>query len=202
MQKKILYASNNPSKQLEVGKYLSTQGYQVVSPKQLGLDFDVAEDAKTLKENSLIKAKAYFGKTNLPILADDSGLEIDALNGEPGARTKRWKGHIVDDHELIAYLLERMQNIPDNKRTAQFHTVLTYLTPEGQINYFEGILKGRIQKEANWNVYFPNFPFYTVLYIPEWKMLLGEAKLQPAALQAKMLTHREIALRKLVEFLK
>jgi XTP/dITP diphosphohydrolase len=130
---KLLVGTRNPGKQAEIGRvlgYLSrSRGVELdlVFPEDLGLD-DVPEHGATFEENSIDKARAYFDLTGLPALADDGGLEIDALGGEPGVHSRRWLGRPAEDEELIAYALGRLSGFegPDARR-ACLRTCLTYV---------------------------------------------------------------------------
>lgn len=122
MSKEVLYATNNPGKVIEISKLLNHYGIKVVSPKDLGIDLDVSETGNSLEENSSLKAKAYLLESNGRIvLSDDTGLEIDALNGEPGIHVRRWRDGKtkMTDEEIIQYCLQKMHGIPQEQRGAQ-----------------------------------------------------------------------------------
>jgi len=200
--KTLLYATTNPGKVMEVGKYLQSYGIPLVSPPQLGLTMEVEETGQTLEENAMLKVRAYLERApDMVVLGDDTGVEIDALSGEPGIHVRRWKDHTtrLSDQEVINYCLERLHNVPSGQRGAQFRTVLALATPDGPIEYFAGILRGIIATDpAPLNI--PGFPFETLFYVPEWGQLLGavhdltiEEKLRPG-----YLTHRECALQQAI----
>ena len=130
---RVLYATTNPGKLFEVGKFLNPFGIELLGPKDLGLSIDVSEEGNTLEENALLKARAYIDEgIEYPVLADDTGVEIDALGGEPGIHVRRWKDGKtrMSDQEIIDYCIMRMQGIPRGKRTAQFRTVIAVGIPE------------------------------------------------------------------------
>jgi len=129
---KILVATSNPSK-LSMFRYI-LKGYKVIDRKSLGLEnVRVEETGKNAKENALLKARYFCGKTGLVTLADDAGIEIDALNGEPGYQSKRWGGRFsedVDDDEWLNYFLKRMENVPMEKRTGKYRACWAVATPD------------------------------------------------------------------------
>ena len=204
MSYELLYATNNPGKIIEVFKLLEHNGIKVVSPKDLGIDLDVPETGNTLEENATLKAKSFLEVSNGRIvLSDDTGLEIDSLNGEPGIHVRRWKdGQTrLTDEEVIDYCMERMDEIPKEKRGAQFRTVLVLATPDGKIETFDGVLRGTIlEKPADIRV--EGFPFESLFYIPEWNMLLGQVHQLKAEEKEGRLNHRERALQKAIQRVK
>ena len=108
--KKLLIATTNPGKLAELSRFLSDIPITLVSLKDVGITDTIEEIGKTFEENAILKAKYYFQKSGLPTLADDGGAEIDALNGEPGVKTRRWIHGDRDstDNELVAYTLKRL----------------------------------------------------------------------------------------------
>ena len=164
--KTILYATTNPGKIFEVDRLLKAYGIKTVSPKDLGLDIEVEEAGSTLEENSAIKVKAYFkAAENYAVMADDTGLEIEALNGEPGIHVRRWRDGKtrMTDQEAIDYCLYKMKNIPKGKRNARFRTVIT-LASGSEIKTFDGILEGEIlQKPIPLRI--EGVPFESLFYI-------------------------------------
>lgn len=200
MSHELLYATNNPGKMIEVSKLLEHNGIKVVSPKDLGIDLDVPETGNTLKQNAIAKAKAFLELSGGRIvLADDTGLEIDSLNGEPGIYVRRWKdGQTrLTDEEVIDYCMERMSGIPKEERRAQFRTVLVLATPDGEVEVFEGVLRGEILEHPA-DIRIEGFPFESLFYIPEWNMLLGEVHQLKAEEKEGRLNHREKALEKAI----
>lgn len=142
---KIVLASNNAHKVEEISKILSTLGMEVVPQKELGISIEPDENGQTFEENSYIKAKAIMDACGLPTIADDSGLMVDALNGEPGVHTARFGGENVrTDRERYEYLLRRMEGIPQEQRGAKFVTVITLLFPDGRKVVAQGECPGRI----------------------------------------------------------
>lgn len=196
----LLYATTNPGKLREVSKYLATYGIGLVSPTQAGVVIEVEETGYTLEENALLKAQAYLQRvSNMVVMADDTGVEIDALHGEPGIHVRRWKDQRtpLSDQAVIDYCLERLRGIPKAQRGAQFRTVIALAMPDRSIDLFDGILRGEIA-ETPAPLRIPGFPFETLFYVPEWSRLLGEV--HDLSLEEKVqrgyLTHRERAVQK------
>ena len=146
---KFVLASNNAHKLEEISKILNTLGIEVVTQKEMGVFVDPEENGTTFEENSYIKAKAVLDACGLPTLADDSGLMVDALNGEPGVHTARYGGESVrTDRERYEYLLKNMEGIPEEQRGAKFVTVITLLLPDGRKIVAKGECPGRILFKA------------------------------------------------------
>jgi len=115
---KVLVASGNPGKILQWKKLFSESSIEVVFPKDLGISLDVVEDGKTPSENALKKARAYYNETGIASIGDDSGIEFDFLEGEPGVKARRWMGRFPDsvsDEEWLSYLLSRMEGVSGKK---------------------------------------------------------------------------------------
>ena len=146
---KLVLASNNAHKLEEISKILAALGMEVVPQKELGITIEPDENGQTFEENSYIKAKAIMDACGLPTIADDSGLMVDALNGEPGVHTARFGGDAVrTDRERYEYLLRRMEGIPREQRGAKFVTVITLLFPDGRKIVARGECPGRILFKA------------------------------------------------------
>jgi len=204
MTKKLFYATNNPGKKFEISRYLNYNGIMVTSPEELGINIDIPETGNSLEENAILKVKGYQDLiTDKLILADDTGLEIDSLHGEPGIHVRRWKDHQnkMTDQEIIEYCIEKMKDIPKEKRGAQFRTVIALGKLDGNIEIFEGTLKGYIlEKPSTQRV--EGFPFESLFFIPEWDLLLGEARQLPVEQKQHLLNHRAIAIKKAIPRIK
>lgn len=159
--KKILFASFNKHKLAEVGAILSDL-CQVSSPSSVGYDTEPVEDAPTLEGNALIKARALYSHSRVPCLADDTGLEVEALNGAPGVRSARYAGEDHNDKANRAKLLSQLSAINCSRR-ARFRTVLAYIDEEGKEYLFEGRVEGHIAQEERGNGGFG----YDAVFIPE-----------------------------------
>ena len=196
----LLYATTNPGKLMEVSKYLAPSRIELVSPIQVGVTIDVEETGHTLEENAALKASVYLKcLPHMLVMADDTGIEIDALAGEPGIHVRRWQDKTtpMSDHAIIDYCLARLRGVPKPLRGAQFRTVIALGIPGGAVELFDGILRGEIV-ETPAPLKYPGFPFETLFYVPEWSKLLGDVHELPV--EEKMhqgyLTHRERAVQK------
>ena len=189
-RKTIVFASGNKGKIKEVSKILNN--CNVVSYKDFGLDFDIEETGTTFYENALIKAKTVCEKINLPVLADDSGLCVEALNGEPGIYSARYSKEEDDEHN-IALLLKNLEGVEDRK--AKFVCCMVMYYPDGKTVSATGEMYGKILREkegAN------GFGYDCVFYSDELKKSLGLASDE----EKNGCSHRSKALRLLVENLK
>jgi XTP/dITP diphosphohydrolase len=198
----IVYATTNPGKLEEVKNFLTPHGINIKGLSDFNIKTEVEESGATLEENASIKALAY--QKLLPegtiVVADDTGIEIDALSGEPGIKVRRWKGYSMKDEEIITYCMERMKEVPVAKRGAQFRTVLAVAKDAEPVTYFDGILRGEILTTPKAERR-EGMPFWPMFYIPELKMTLGEFHRAPMEFQLKYPTHREAAALKVLPYL-
>jgi len=141
---KLLLATNNKGKLEELRAMLGNVPFELLSPDQLGLMLDVDEYCKTYASNAIIKAKAFAKASGLLTLADDSGLEVDALGGAPGVLSARYAGPSASDAERIDHLLNKLSDIPEDKRTARFICVIAIVSPSGSVRLCSGSCRGRI----------------------------------------------------------
>ncbi len=141
---KIIAATKNKNKLREFGEIL--KGFEIVSQEDAGIDIDVEETGTTFEENSLLKAKAIYDMTGIPAIADDSGLCVDALGGEPGVYSARYGGEGYDDKGRVSLLLKNMENIPDDKRSARFVCAITLVDEKGVLTA-RGECEGKIGYE-------------------------------------------------------
>lgn len=197
---KIVFATTNPGKFAQVEKIFAHHDIKLMSPSDFGIKLEVEETGKTLEENALLKAEAYekLLPPNTIVIGDDTGIEIDALGGEPGIRVRRWKGYKMTDEEIIEYCLERMKDVPVGERGAQFRTVLAVAQYDSPIQYFDGVLRGEILDQPQ-SLRSEGMPFWPIFYIPKLKMSLGEFHAMPIDFQLAHPTHRELAV---LQFLK
>ena len=147
----IVFASNNQGKVREVRAMLEGSDIRIHSLADLELHIDVVEDGHSFIENALIKASTIAGLLKRPVLADDSGLEVDALGGAPGVYSARYGGPGLKDEERLQLLLDEMKDVPDAKRTARFVCVMALVDPDGTNLTARGTVEGSIIREAQGN---------------------------------------------------
>jgi XTP/dITP diphosphohydrolase len=172
---KLLIATHNPGKVKEYQALLTGLPLELTYPAQKGLDIEVAETGGSFAKNASLKATAYAKASGLLTLADDSGLEVDALGGEPGIRSARYAGRGASDEERYRLLLEKLQGVPWEKRTARFCCVIAVATPEGQIYTTEGSCEGIIAFAPKGE---HGFGYDPVFYFPEYGMTMAELPLE------------------------
>lgn len=144
---KVILASRNEGKLREMRIILSKYGMDVVSRDDAGIPaFEVEETGTTFEENSYLKAKAIMEASGCPTIADDSGLVVDALGGEPGVYSARYAGEGCTDDDNNELLLRRMESVPDGERSARFASVITMLFPDGRKLVAKGTVEGRIDR--------------------------------------------------------
>ena len=144
---KICAATGNAGKLRELRRILEAQGHEVVSQKQLGITIEPEETGTTFEENSRIKAVAVMQACGLPAVADDSGLMVDALNGEPGVYSARYMGEKTSYEIKNWNLIHRLDGVPEKKRTARFVCVIAAVLPDGRTLTAEGTMEGVIAHE-------------------------------------------------------
>jgi XTP/dITP diphosphohydrolase len=144
MSTTLLVATTNPGKAEEYRAMLAALPYRLATLREAGVTQEVDETADTIFENAVLKARGYARLSGLLTLADDSGLEVDALDGEPGVRSARYAGPGATDEQRNALVLSRMQGIPDHHRTARFRCVIAVATPEGRVETSEGVCEGNV----------------------------------------------------------
>ena len=147
---RFIIATNNSKKLVELERILAPLGIDAVSPKEAGISLnDVEENGATFLENSFIKAEAACSKTGLPAIADDSGICVDALGGEPGIYSARFGGEGADDNDKNNLILERLKNTEDKDRTAHYTCAITCVFPDGNKIQVEGKCFGKIAYAAD-----------------------------------------------------
>ena len=189
MEKKIIFATGNENKMKEIRMILADLGMPILSMKEAGIDVDVVEDGTTFEENALIKATEIAKLTeNSIVLADDSGLEIDYLNKEPGIYSARYAGVDTSYDIKNHLLLDRLQGVPDEKRTARFVCAIAAAFPDGSTEVVRGVVEGVIGHEiAGEN----GFGYDPIFYLPEYGCTTAE--LSPE--KKNEVSHRGEALR-------
>ncbi len=141
---RIVIASNNAGKLREIRDILQPLGFTVVSQREAGISIEVEESGETFAENAALKARAVYEALHCPVIADDSGLLVDALDGAPGVHSHRFAGEGATDDDRNAKLLELLDGVPVEKRTARFECVLCYVDAAGETHFFSGTCEGRI----------------------------------------------------------
>jgi len=172
---KLLLGTNNKGKLREYHALLECIPLELVSPADIGISAEVAETGKNFKENAGLKASVFMQKSGLITLADDSGLEVDALQGEPGVMSARYAGKNATDIERIRFLLSKIKDIPWEKRTAQFRAVIAIAVPGEEIRFAEGECLGYITFEPRGE---KGFGYDPVFFVPELGKTMAE--LNPA----------------------
>ena len=164
---KLLIATTNPGKLTEYKELLKDYDLELLSLTDVGIIDDVDETATTFEGNAIQKVDFFFERAQMPTMADDGGLEIDALNGEPGVKSRRWPGHRAEDQELMDYALERMKDVPEGKRTAKLVASLAIKTAtDTPAQTFRGELLGSISTEPVGDLV-PGYPFRNIFFITE-----------------------------------
>jgi XTP/dITP diphosphohydrolase len=190
-----LLATGNPGKARELAELLAGVPYTLVTLADVGLPDDVEEVGVTLEENALIKARSYARRSGLTTLADDSGLEVDALGGAPGVHSKRFAGEDATDEERVAYLLQRLEGTPLEERTAAFRCVLAVAAPDGRALTREGVCRGIITDTPQGS---DGFGYDPVFWVPEVGRTMAE--LTPS--EKNRISHRARAAREAAELLR
>ena len=185
---KVVLASKNKHKLVEISKITEKFGFDLVLQSELGVDIDVEETGTTFEENSLLKAEAVMKATGLPALADDSGIAVDALNGEPGIYSARYGfDDTLDDWGRLLLLLKNTEHVPDGQRQAQFVCVITMVTPEGEVIQARGEIHGELTREARGE---NGFGYDPIFYYPP----LGKTTAELSSEEKNKVSHRANAL--------
>lgn len=191
---KVLLATNNPHKVNEIKSVLENIpqiGFYSLS--DFGISLEVVEDGKTLEENALIKAKAVYEILNIPTLSDDTGLFVDFLNGEPGVYSARYAGENATYEDNCIKLLANLNNVHDNKRAAQFESVICFYVNAAEYYFFKGICSGKIIKEKRGRNGFG----YDPVFVPDG---MNKTFAELPDDQKNDISHRGIALKKFKSF--
>lgn len=180
---RLLIATTNPAKLAEYRRLLSDYALDLVSLRDVGIEDEPEEVGATLAENALLKARYYFERSHLPTLADDGGLEVDALGGEPGVRSHRWLEGVNDDRALVDEVIRRMADVEEGRRTARLRNALALVYRVGgevRERVVEGTLEGVIPRRA-YPVVPRGFPYRAVLFLSGRGCYLAELSEQEQA---------------------
>lgn len=191
---KIVFATTNEGKVKEIKEILAGFPIEVVSMKEMNITADVEENGATFEENSLIKAREVSKLTGLPAMADDSGLEVDYLNGEPGIYSARYLGRDTDYNYKNNYIVEKLKNAKDEERSARFVCVISLVLPDGREFVKKGVMEGRIAYEIKGE---NGFGYDPVFYLPEYGMTSAELSGE----EKNKISHRGKALRAMKELI-
>lgn len=183
---KLVLASKNQHKLIEMQTILGQLGLEVVLESQVGVDVDVDETGVTFMENALLKAKAVCEASGMAAIADDSGLVVDALNGAPGVYSARYGGK-ESDAARTAFLLENMAEVPEEQRTARFVSAIACALPDGRVVTAEGTCEGVITFETRGD---NGFGYDPVFYVPA----LGKTFAEADGAEKNAISHRGNAL--------
>lgn len=193
----IIFATGNKNKMIEIRMILEDLGCKILSQKEAGIQADVVEDGQTFEENALIKATTIADIArkmpeykNAVVLADDSGLEIDALNKEPGIYSARYMGEDTSYDIKNQALIDRLDGVPDEKRTARFVCAIAAALPDGSTEVVRGTMEGRIGYEITGK---NGFGYDPIFYLPQFGC--SSAELEPE--KKNELSHRGEGLRKM-----
>ena len=190
---KIVLATHNHDKEIELKHSLRGLDVEICSLSEYPDIGEIDETGATLLENSLLKANTVHDLTGLPVIADDTGLEVDALDGAPGVYSARFSGVNATYENNVNKLLSVMEDVPDDMRSARFRTVISFVD-ETQELWTEGFIEGRITENARGNM---GFGYDPVFYIPRLKKTFAEL----STAEKNKISHRGLALQKLRKIL-
>ena len=193
--KKVIFATGNEGKMKEIREILGDLDIELLSLKDAGIHADIVEDGKTFEENAQIKARTICDMTGEIVLADDSGLEIDYLNKEPGIYSARYMGEDTSYHIKNAKLIERLEGVPEEKRTARFVCAIAAVLPDGRELTTRATIEGRIGYEEKGT---NGFGYDPIFYVPEF----GKSTAELTEEEKNQVSHRGKALELMKEELK
>lgn len=189
---KLLVATHNKGKFAEFKRMLAAIPYQIISLDDLDIALDVEETGTTYEENAALKAETYAKLSGMLTLADDGGLEIDALGGEPGVYSSRYAGPGKTDEQKVQFVLDKLKDVPEGKRQARFVVVLALATPDGQTSFFEGVIDGVISLKPLGKP-IAQLPYRQIFVLDGYGKTLDELDEEGVS----FITHRHKALEKL-----
>ena len=191
---KIVFATTNAGKIKEIKEILSDFDVEVASMKEMNITADIEENGATFEENSLIKARAVSKLTGLPALADDSGLEVDYLNGEPGIYSARYLGRDTDYDYKNNYIIDKLKEAKGEERSARFVCVISLVLPDGREFVKKGVMEGRIGYEIKGE---NGFGYDPIFFLPEY----GKTSAEISAEEKNKISHRGKALSAMKELI-
>ncbi|MDD6327415.1 MAG: RdgB/HAM1 family non-canonical purine NTP pyrophosphatase [Eubacteriales bacterium] len=195
--KKIIFATGNENKMVEIRMILKDCGYEILSMKQAGIDIDIVEDGKTFEENAVIKATAISRckeAEGCVVLADDSGLEVDAMDKAPGIYSARWEGEDTPYSIKNQKIIDRLEGLTGDARSARFVCAIAAAFPDGRVETRRGTIEGQIAfAPAGEN----GFGYDPIFYVPEF----GKTTAELAPEEKNKVSHRGRALEMIKEVL-
>jgi XTP/dITP diphosphohydrolase len=194
MRRKIIFATGNEGKMEEIRSILGNLDADILSMKEAGIEVQIEENGTTFEENAMIKASAVAGLCREIVLADDSGLEVDYLNKEPGIYSARYLGEDTPYSVKNRKLLERLEGVEEEKRTARFVCAIAAVFPDGSRETTRGTIEGRIGNEMKGE---NGFGYDPIFYVPEYGCTTAQLTFE----QKNETSHRGKALRKMKELL-
>ncbi|MDO4276305.1 MAG: XTP/dITP diphosphatase [Eubacteriales bacterium] len=186
--RRIIFATGNEGKMKEIREILSDLDAEVVSMKAAGIQTEIVENGLTFEENAIIKAKTICEMTGEIVLADDSGLEIDYLDKEPGIYSARYMGEDTSYHVKNANLIQRLNGVPDEQRTARFVCAIAAAFPDGTVKTVRAAMEGRIGYEEKGE---NGFGYDPIFYLPEYGCTSAQLSME----EKNKISHRGKALR-------
>lgn len=190
----LLIATTNKGKLAELRTFLTDLPIELVSLSDVGITDDVEETGKTYKENSQKKAIFYAKMSGLPAIADDGGLEISALDGAPGVKSRRWLGKEESDEVLLNHLANVAKDLPYDNRKAWFKTVISLAMPSGKVWSVGGEIEGIIAEKPHVKI-LEGYPYRSYFYLPKIKKYYHEDQL--SEIEQKLYNHRYKAIEKI-----
>lgn len=191
---KIIFATGNENKLKEIRAILNKPDIEIISMREAGITDDIEENGSTFSENSLIKARAVSERTGFPAMADDSGLEVDYLNGEPGIYSARYLGRDTGHDKKNAYILEKLSGVKDEERGARFVCAVSLVLPDGREFVRMGVMEGRIAYEAKGS---NGFGYDPIFFLPEY----GKTSAELLPEEKNRISHRGKALMRIKELI-
>ena len=195
MRYRLLLATSNKGKVREYRSLLQNLPFDLVTLAEVGITADVEEVGETLEENARLKATALAAQSQMSALADDSGLEVDALGGEPGRLSARYAGEGTSDRDRVNYLLSKLEGVSWEERSARFRCVIAVAVPDGQVEFCSGECRGVISLEPKGE---QGFGYDPIFYLPELDKTMAELPLEVK----NEVSHRGKAARKVSQALK
>jgi XTP/dITP diphosphohydrolase len=192
---RFVVASANKGKIQEIKKVLEGTSLEVISMAEAGFNDEIDETGVTFEENAMIKAETIARKVDAIVMADDSGLEVDALNGAPGVYSARYAGPGATDMDRVIKLLGELSEVPDEKRQGRFVSAIAVVLPDGRSFIVRGTCEGIIAREPSGS---NGFGYDPIFYMPEFNCTMAELSIE----EKNQISHRGRALVKMVEKLR